>query len=69
LFRLGVAEDLAEKIMLAARDAELRGKIAVAGRQRVRVNSLDAMSRQYSQLFQEVVADHLRVALAPGCEG
>jgi glycosyltransferase involved in cell wall biosynthesis len=69
LFRLGVAEDLAEKIMLAARDAELRGKISAAGRQRVRVNSLDAVSRQYSQLFREVAADHLRVALAPGCEG
>jgi glycosyltransferase involved in cell wall biosynthesis len=69
LFRFGVAEDLAEKILLVARDAGLRARIGAATRQRVGANSLKVVSQQYSKIFQKVAAETRRTALPAGPDG
>ncbi len=54
LFRKGDVEDLAEKTLLAAADAELRAEIGRRARERVRQNGLAEAGAKYMAALQEV---------------
>lgn len=63
LFRVGDVQDLAVKTIQAARDPNLRSRIARRGRERVEAHALDLAVDRYLSVFAESVSKHRRAEL------